>query len=307
MSFTLTLITVATMLLYVIPGFLMMKAKMFGEDATRTLSKILMFVCQPCFAVYAFNQLDFSWHFLGQVLVFMALIILLQLLVIGAFALLYKKRFDEVKYRICTIASAFGNCVFFGAPVLEALLPHFPEAIVFANAYAVAMNLLGWTVGSAIITKDKKYISIKKILLNPGTIGFLLAAFFYVFGIRFSGNILNSLSLLGKMSTPISMIVLGIRLATVRIKPLIATPRFYFTVLFKQTVFPLLSGVLFSLFPFISTDIKTTAFILCACPVASIVLNFAELLGDGQETAADLFLLGTLGSIVTMPIILMVL
>jgi hypothetical protein len=78
------------------------------------------------------------------------------------FALLYKKKFNEVRYRISIIASCFGNCVFFGAPVLEALLPGFPEAIVFANAYAVAMNLLGWTVGSAIITKDKKYISLKK-------------------------------------------------------------------------------------------------------------------------------------------------
>ena len=56
-----------------------------------------------------------------------------------------------------------------------------------------------------------------------------------------------------------------------------------------------------------SADIRTTTFILCACPVASIVLNFAEMLGDGQEHAADLFLLGTLGSIVTMPLILLLL
>ncbi len=307
MDFFLTLSTVAIMLLYAIPGFIMMKAKMVNDEAIKAISKLMIFVCQPCFAVYAFNQLEFSWGFLGQVLIFMAAIVLLKLVVIAIFSLLYRNKFHDVKYRIMTIATNFGNCVFFGAPVLEALLPQFPEAIVFANAYAVAMNILAWTIGSAIITNDKKYISIKKVIFNPGTIGFICAIAFYVLGIRFSGGILNSLSTLGKMTTPLSMIVLGMRLATVRIKPIFATPMFYFTIFIKQMVYPIIGGAVISLVPFMSADIQVTTFILCACPVASIVLNFAEMLGDGQEHAADLFLLGTLGSIVTMPIILLLL
>ncbi len=300
-----TFTTVALMLMYAIPGFIMMKAKMFGEEALKSLSKILMFVCQPAFAIYSFNRLDFSWRFLGQVLAFMGVVLLIQIVIIFLFYIIYKKRFHTVKYRICTIASCFANCVFFGAPVLEALLPDFPEAIVFANAYAVAMNLLGWTLGSAIITNDMKYISVKKVIFNPGTVGFILAIFFYCFGITFPSGIQGSLALLGKMTTPISMMVLGMRLATVPIKPIFTTPLFYLTVIFKQMVYPLFGAAVMSLLPFMSDEIITTTFILCACPVASIVLNFAELLGDGQETAADLFLLGTMGSIVTMPIILL--
>ena len=307
MDFILTLSTVAVMLLYAVPGFIMMKAKMMTDETIKAISKIMIFVCQPCFAIYSFNQLDFSWSFLGQVLTFMAVVIFIQLIIIVLFALLYKKKFNEVRYRISIIASCFGNCVFFGAPVLEALLPSFPEAIVFANAYAVAMNLLGWTVGSAIITKDKKYISLKKVFLNPGMIGFLCAVFFYVVELRFSGNILNSLSLLGKMTTPLSMMVLGMRLAMVPLKPIFTTPLFYFTIFFKQMIYPLFGGFVISLLPFMSQDIRTTTFILCACPVASIVFNFAEMLGDGQEDAADLFLLGTLSSIITMPVILLLL
>lgn len=307
MNFFTTLSTVAVMLLYAVPGFILMKTKAVNEEAIRAISKIMLFVCQPCFSVYAFIQLDFSWSFLGQVLIFMAVVIIVQLFVILAFALIHKKRFNEAKNRICVIASAFGNCVFFGAPVLEALLPHFPEAIAFANAYAVAMNLLGWTVGSAIITKDKKYINLRKVILNPGTIGLLCAIVLYVLKIDFTANIQNSLSLLGRMTTPLSMMVLGMRLATVKIKPIFATPLFYFTILFKQMVLPLIGGFVFSLLPFLSGDVRTTAFILFACPVASIVLNFAELLGDGQEAAADLFLLGTLSSIITMPTILLLL
>lgn len=169
------------------------------------------------------------------------------------------------------------------------------------------MNLLGWTLGSAIITNDNKYISLKKVLFNPGTIGLICAIFFYVIRLRFPDTVLSSLSLLGRMTTPLSMMVLGMRLATVRIKPIFATPLFYVTIIFKQMIYPIIGGAVISLIPFMSENIITTTFILCACPVASIVLNFAELLGDGQEEAADLFLLGTLGSIVTMPVILLLL
>lgn len=48
-------------------------------------------------------------------------------------------------------------------------------------------------------------------------------------------------------------------------------------------------------------------FVLACCPVASVVLNFSELLGEGQEDAADMLLLGTLLSILTMPIMLLLL
>ena len=54
-------------------------------------------------------------------------------------------------------------------------------------------------------------------------------------------------------------------------------------------------------------DVRTVMFIIGACPVASVVLNFAEMLGEGQEEAADVFLLGTIMSIVTMPLILQLL
>ena len=307
MSFTDTLITVFSMLLYAVPGYLLMKTKMVEMSAIPALSRILVFVCQPCFAVYAYNKIDFSARLLLDVVTFMLVTVVLQVTMIYIFSFLYKKRWDTVKYRICTIASCFGNAVFFGAPVIEVLMPHFAEAIIYANAYGVAMNILAWTVGSSVITKDKSYVKIKKVILNPATIGFIIALILYVSQIKITGAIENSVSLLAKMTTPVSMLILGMRLATVRIKPIFTTPLFYFTIFFKQMIFPLISYGFISLFPFISKDIRTVMFIVGACPVASIVLNFAEMLEGGQEEAADIFLLGTILSIVTMPVIIQVL
>ena len=42
---------------------------------------------------------------------------------------------------------------------------------------------------------------------------------------------------------------------------------------------------------------------MCACPVASVVQNYAEILGEGQDVAANTVLLGTLSSIATLPLL----
>jgi len=42
---------------------------------------------------------------------------------------------------------------------------------------------------------------------------------------------------------------------------------------------------------------------MCACPVASVVQNFAELLGEGQDIAANTVLLGSICSIATLPVL----
>jgi predicted permease len=44
-----------------------------------------------------------------------------------------------------------------------------------------------------------------------------------------------------------------------------------------------------------------------ACPVASVVLNFSEMLGQGQKTAANLVLLGTGLSAITIPLMVLIL
>ena len=77
-----------------------------------------------------------------------------------------RKKQSDPRVRICTAATAFGNTGFMGIPLLEALLPEYPEAVAFASAFFIAMNLLMWTVGSAIITRDRKYVRLKKVLVR---------------------------------------------------------------------------------------------------------------------------------------------
>lgn len=301
------------MLLCAVPGFILAKVRAVKSESISAFSKVLMYVCQPALTLYSFNKADFSKKLGINLLIFFAIITVVQLLFIGIFYLIFRKRMEDVRYRIATVATILSNCSFLGVPLLEAIFPDSPNVAVYSMMYFLSMNLLGWTLVSAIITRDRKYISIKKILLNPATLSIAVALPFFFTGFkigaengRFFAQLENMINILGKMTTPMCMLILGMRLATVRGKNLFNNPLQYLSVAVNQIVFPLCVYGLLLLLP-IDREIVYCMFIMCACPVASVVLNYAEILGEGQDNAACTVLLGTLTSVVTLPLLALLL
>lgn len=311
-EFKVTLIMVGIMLAYAVPGFVLIKVKAVKPDSISAFSKLLMFVCQPVLTLYSFNKADYSKELCINLLIFFVIITIVQLVFIGIFYLIFRKKMEEVKYRIVTIATTLSNCSFLGVPLLEALFPDSPNVAVYSMMYFLSMSLLGWTLVSAIITRDKKHISIKKILLNPATISIAFSLPFFFTGFKISadngyflGQIENMIYILSKMTTPLCMLVMGMRLATVKFKSIFSGPWTYFSVAINQFVFPL---VVLGILTFLRVDeeLKWCMYVMCACPVASVVQNYAEILGEGQDVAANTVLLGTMSSIITLPLMALI-
>ncbi len=307
-EFKTTLIMVAIMLAYAIPGFLLIKVKAVKSDHISSFSKLLMFVCQPALTLYSFNKANFTKELGVNLLIFLGIITLVQLVFIGGFYLIFRKKMSDVRYRITTVATTLSNCSFLGVPLLEAIFPNSPNVAVYSMMYFLSMSLLGWTLVSAIITRDRKYISVKKILLNPATLSIAVSLPFFFTGFKISadngqllGQIENMINILGKMTTPLCMLVMGMRLATIKFKSLFSNWMQYFAVVVNQVVFPLCVLGLLMLFG-VDEELKWCMFIMCACPIAAVVQNYAEILGEGQDTAANMVLFGTIASIVTLPL-----
>lgn len=308
-EFQITLITVGIMLLYAVPGFILIKVKAIKSENISAFSKVLMFVCQPALTFYSFNKADFTKQLGINLLIFFGLITAVQLIFICSFRLIFRRKFGEVRYRIAAIATTLSNCSFLGVPLLEAIFPESPNVAAYSMMYSLSMNLLGWTLVSAIITGERKYISIRKFVLNPAFLSVAAALPFFITGFKidfvngqFLGQLGNLFSILGKMTTPLCMLILGMRLATIRFKSLFTNWLQYLSVAVNQVIFPLCAlGILMLLR--VDRELMLCMFIMCACPVASVVQNYAELLGAGQDYAANTVLLGTLTSIITLPLL----
>lgn len=305
MDFMVTVYTVGIMLLYSLPGYILVKTKKISASSIPAFATMLMYVSQSCLVVYSFQKVTYTPELFADMAVFFVLSLFIQAALLGLYYIIFRKKYDDVKYRIATVASCFGNCAFMGVPLLESLLPDYPQAVVFSAVYSIAMNLIGWTLASAIIANDRKYIKVRNFILNPAVIALCAALplFFtktYIGDTRFG----DAVFLLAKMTTPLCMLIMGMRLASVSLKPVVTRKMNYLVLVLKQVAMPLF-GMLLVFFLPIDANMKMTFYIICCCPIASVVLNFSEMLGHGQEMAANLVLLGTFTSILTIPVMML--
>lgn len=305
--FITTLIAVATMLVYAVPGFAAVKAKLIKPESISAFAVILMYVCSPCLTVYSVNEVPvYTTDLILQIVGFFLISLAAQAIMLGLAFLVLRKKYDDVKYRVYNVATSFGNCAFMGVPLLQAIFPDNPNVTILSVSYLLGMNIFGWTIASAMITRDKKHIKPWKAILNPAAIAMIICIPFFFTEWRLPAKVADIFTLMGKMSTPMCMLIMGMRLATVKPKSLFCTPSQYVIVVVKQLIFPFIGLLLIWFLPF-DTYVKYSMFILSAAPIASVVLNFAEMLGEGQENAANLVLLGTVSSIVTLPVMTLIL
>jgi predicted permease len=313
--FNITFTAVAQMLAFAAPAYLLMRFKKFDEKSISVFVTLLLFVCQPCLSAYSLQKATVLVRdgvmTLEQMLLRGALALLLSFVLQAAFlALSYfvlRKRQQEAQYRIFVIAACFGNSGFFGTPILEAVMGQdHPEVAMFSALYSLVMNAMCWTVASTIITRNPKYISVKKIFFNPNTIAAAVTIIMMCFTFVLPNRIYDMVATLGTFSTPLCMFILGMRLALVDVRELFGNWRQYVVAMVKNVGFALFA---FGAMYFIPVEgyVKQALFIICCCPVANMVLSFAEMLGKGQKTAANVVLLSTISSLVTLPLLCLLL
>ncbi len=300
------LVNIIAMLVYAIPGYVLVKAKTIKPDHTVAFNALLLFIAQPCLVYYAMTKVTFSPRILKNMLITFLVSLVIMFCVMGIFFLFFRNHQKEnIDLRISNIAIAFSNCTFMGVPLLEALLPQYPEASIYSVIFFLSMCLIGWTFACFIISRDTKYISIKKVLINPATISLAICMPFFYFGVAMPEPFHSAFTLLGKMSTPLCMIILGMRLATLPLKNIVLDPHKYGVIALRQFLVPLIYIFVCAALP-IEPELKLSMVVCGSAPVASMVLNFAELLGEGQKYAAGTIIISNLTAVLSMPVMIMV-
>ena len=304
MTFQITLSNVLLTLLYIIPGFLACKMKKATAEHLSSMSGLLIYVCSPCMVLSCFLPLEFSTaHLVGMAEIF-GVTLVLQFLFVGLLYLLIRKKSGEAKFRLLTVSCTAGNIGFFGLPLIRVLLPDNPECLCYTVIFMISMNVIVFTVGVFSLTGKKEYISLKSAVCNPAIFSFAVAFLIYV--LRLGGYVpdlvVGGIDLVGKMTTPLCMMILGIRLATVPFKSLFAKPMVYVACIGKLIVFPLFCFALLYFLP-IAPVLKANILVLSAAPSASVVFNLAEMYNSEADLAANCVLVSTLLCFLTIPLI----
>lgn len=306
--FTIALSNVILTLFYAIPGFALCKTKKATAKHLPTLSAVLVYICSPCMIISAFLGLDYRPEDFKRMGIFFVITLVLQSAFMLILRLIFAKSFSDSKYRMLTIGSVMGNVGFFGLPIIRAMLPESPEAACYSAVYVLSMNMLVFTAGVFCLTGDKKFMSVKNAFINPSSLAAVAAIPLYISG---AGRFLcesgleiavNAVDLVGKMTTPLCMIILGIRLAEVDFKSLFMRPFVYLTCACKLLVYPLFCYGAVYFLP-LDAAFKASVLILSSVPCASIILNLSEMHKSETELAANSVLLSTLICFITIPLL----
>ena len=303
---------------FAVPGFILRKTGLVKSDSLYSISNILLCFAQPMLIIQAFavdpiaptgeTLLNFLWVFLFSVAAI--------LLTFGASKLvfLFMKGEEQRRRRdLLVFVGTFSNCAFVGIPFVDMFTGGDSEAMMYITVFTVAFNLLLWTLGAYLITQDKKQISLKKALLNPCTIGSVVGFLLFlvpqinIFNMEEVAELQQIVTYGGGMTAPLSMLVVGVRIAELSPKKLFCDRGIYLASLVRLVLSAALTYLL--ILPFKLTGVFADApYVLLApviampMPPAASVVAFAEKLDGEKEYAAAAYSTGTLLSIVTLPV-----
>lgn len=210
-------------------------------------------------------------------------------------------------YRACTM---FGNCGFMGIPIVTALFPE--RGGLYIAIYTVVDQLMLWTVGMNLTAPsegNEKISAGQRIrkMINPATVGVLLGVIFILAGIHLPDFLSTALTKTGASATPLAMIYLGGVFCYINMADYLKKWEIYVTIAVKMILLPLLVFAILSHIPAVTQEIAVTISILCSLPTMSSVAMVAESQHSDSDYAAGMIFVTTLFSIVTVPVVCMLL
>ncbi len=311
------LLIMLVLLAFAVPGFVLRKTGHVHADSLYSVSNILLCFAQPMLIIKAFavdpvppdgaTLLNFLWVFLFSVAAIFV--------TFGASELCFcfMKGEQRRKKDILVFAGTFSNCAFIGIPFVDMFTNGDAEAMMYVTVFTVAFNLLLWTLGAYLITQDRRQISFKKALLNPCTVGSVIGFVLFlvpqinIFNMEAVAELQQIAVYAGGMTAPLSMLVVGVRVADLSPRALFGDGSIYLASGVRLVLSAALTYVL--ILPFKLTGVFSEApyvllapVIAMAMPPAASVVAFAEKLDGEKQLAAAAYANGTLLSVLTLPV-----
>jgi len=154
------------------------------------------------------------------------------------------------------------------------------KGIIYLTLFNICYLVLIWTYGIHLFTKREQVVYWRLLFLNPGILATLIGLCILFLPIKLPSVIINTIEDVGKMTIPLSMILIGSMLADIRLQDM----RQYFkniyvcnAALYKLLILPLFLLVfLFLNAPF---PLLTIAMLTEAMPSASTTSVYARKFG----------------------------
>ena len=280
-----------------VPGYLLVKTKTLKVEQSLPLSKLLMWVGMPFLILSSTMGLNLKDTTLLTGLG-LSFLITISYIAVWFFitALLTKKEKETKKQGMVRFCMMFSNNGFLGLPLAAAVLGEGTNAFSYLVISNVLTNLLMYTIGVYFISGDKKNMSLKKVILNPVFISFVIGIIFNLLNVnKYVPQVLTYSNHLKGIVTPVSMVVLGMKMGGIKMSALFTNVKTYFISLCKLILVPVGAVTIayfLGMWSGVGIALAFAMLIAFGTPTAGLASTFADAY-DGDTEGAAVYTLGT--------------
>lgn len=292
---------VAVLYLIVLVGFICDKMNIFTEKTARATINLLLHIVAPCVIVNSFLSMEKTSDTVEKFFISLAIGFATHFAAIILNLPFFRKKDD--KDAVYKYASIYGNVGFMALPLAQAVLG--AEGVFYCSSGVIAFNILTFTHGVSIMSKEKSRLNLKKIILNPGVIGVLIGLPLFLLEVKVPYVFSQPIGLISSLNTPVAMLIFGTYLSKTDMKSVFSHGKIYLTALLKLIVLPLVCIGIYALCG-VRGSLLVASAITASVPCANNTFMFSSKYGRDVGTASQTVALVSFMSVLTMPVIIAV-
>jgi|SRR5471030_3071061 len=283
-------------------GYFLNKINLFDVNLNQKLNKLLLNVTTPAMVMASVSSIKESSNNGEVIFVFLVAIVIFALLPVISYIIVRIMKIPVHQRGLYMFMTVFSNIGFMGFPVMKAIFGN--EAVFYTAIFNMVFNILVYTLGIVLInygTTNQVRLKARN-LLSPGIISSIVAIIIYFLKIPIPTVIGSTFDMVGNITTPIAMMLIGSTLANMNIKEVFTEFRIYPYTIIKQLLIPFIAYPLLKYF-ISSPLVLGVALINLAMPVGNSAVLFANEYNGDVALAAKSVFITTLISVFTIPLI----
>lgn len=284
----------------VVLGYALCKLGYMGDKFDQKLSSIVIDITCPALILSSVMGAELPDRSLILPLLGIGFLTYILLLVYGFWVPRFVSKSRDEQGMI-GFALMFANVGFIGYPIVSAIFG--PKAVFYAALLNIPNTFFIFTAGVMLVKGEHNMKSLSaKVLFSPAMIAAFVAALMVAFSVRTPDIIARPVTMVGNITIPAALMVIGSSMARLPLKEIIGSPKVYVASLLRLVVVPLSVYFLFR-FCGVSDVINNINTVIIAMPVASYGTMFCMKYGRNPSLMTEMTFITTLGSILTIPLI----
>ena len=281
-------------------GYAVVKAGLMKSSESKSVSVIMVYLVIPCVILNAF-QVEYTPDVQKGLLLACAAAVAVHILFLLLTAILKKPLHLDVIERATIIYSNAGILVI---PLVQELLGQ--DYVIYSSAYNAVQLILLWTHCKHMLCEEDK-LEWKKVLLNVNIISIIAGVVLFIFRIQLPSGAQDVLNMMNNMIGPLGMLLAGMVIAEVPLKTVFTRKRSYLSAALRLLIYPVFVLILMKVIQTFagiqdSKQILLTVYLASITPACATVTSMAQLYDKDAAYSSSLYVLTTLLSIATMPV-----